>query len=354
MDEQGAAVVVRGATASIEVPPLVASGDLTCIVSISGGKDSTACALALREAGISFRMVFADTGWEAPETYAHLDHLRERLGPIDVVGVEGGMVAKIRHRAGFPARMQRWCTRELKLEPLRAYHDRVEAAENVETCSVMGVRGAESESRSKMEPFVDEPVGDRSWGGWIWRPILRWSVEDVLAIHHRHGVKVNPLYKLGHGRVGCYPCIFANKEQVRLLAEHAPWRVDEIRQLEDEVVAIRQERNRQTPGRYEDVRGSFFQSTARNGFTPIEEVVLWARTDRGGRQLPLLPPAPTEGCARWGMCEPPTTDVEEMVSVSATRAPAATRDSADIAGPTEIDVPVGVEDPIGPLFRGLQ
>lgn len=300
----------------IDVPALVRDGELTVVVSISGGKDSTACALALREAGVPFRMVFADTGWEAPETYGHLDHLRAKLGPIDAVGVPGGMVGRIRHRAGFPARMQRWCTRELKIEPLRAYHDALEA-QGMETACVMGIRAAESEARSKLAEFVDEPPGDRSWGGWVWRPILRWSVADVLAIHHRHTVEVNPLYRLGHGRVGCYPCIFANKEQVRLLAEHSPDRIEEIRALEVEVVAAREQRNRETPGRYKHAAGSFFQSNAgRDGFTPIGEVVEWSRTDRGGRQLPLLPLAPTDGCMLWGACDPPVADETLAVQVA--------------------------------------
>ena len=64
---------------------------LPIIASVSGGKDSTAMLLALREADIPFRAVFADTGWEAPETYAYLDTLRARLGiVIDVVGAPGG------------------------------------------------------------------------------------------------------------------------------------------------------------------------------------------------------------------------------------------------------------------------
>jgi 3'-phosphoadenosine 5'-phosphosulfate sulfotransferase (PAPS reductase)/FAD synthetase len=265
--------------------------------------------LALREAGIPARYVFADTGWEAPETYAHLDHLRDKLGPIDVVGVEGGMVAKIRARAGFPARMQRWCTRELKIEPLRAYHDRIiEESEGVETVCVMGIRAAESESRAKMAAFVDEPDAGRSWGGWIWRPILGWAIEDVLAIHHRHGIDVNPLYKRGHSRVGCYPCIFAQKEEVRLIAKHSPDRIDQLRDLERETTELRVHRNEETPGRYAHAKGTFFQGRGedgRNGMLNIDRVVSWSQTTRGGRQLPLLPPAPTEGCARWGMCEPP-------------------------------------------------
>lgn len=343
---------------TIEVPEAVRSGELHCIVSISGGKDSTACALALREAGVPFKMVFADTAWEAPETYEHLDHLRQQLGPIDVVraapagrevtGVDeqgafaidqdghvhrGGMVDRIRHRAGFPARMQRWCTRELKLEPLRAYHDRFEAETGSETVCVMGVRAAESKARAKMAMFVDEPAGDRSWGGWLWRPILPWSVEDVLAIHHRHGVQVNPLYRMGHGRVGCYPCIFANKEQVRLLAKHSPKRIDEIRALETEVSAIREARNSEAPGRYENVQGSFFQSAGADGFTPIDAVVLWSKTDRGGRQLPLLAPTPKDGCMLWGMCDPPVPSAsspsEEDAVESDGAAPSALDDVQD-------------------------
>jgi 3'-phosphoadenosine 5'-phosphosulfate sulfotransferase (PAPS reductase)/FAD synthetase len=294
----------------IVVPEIVATGSLLAVVSVSGGKDSTACALALREAAVPFRMVFADTGWEAPETYAHLDHLRAKLGPIDVVGSSrGGMVAKIRSRAGFPARMQRWCTRELKIEPLRKYHDAIEAAEDMETVCVMGVRAQESAARAQMAVFEDDPPGALSWGGWLWRPILTWSVADVLAIHHRHGVQVNPLYQRGHDRVGCYPCIFARKEEVRLVAQHMPERIDEIRELERETTEERARRNVETPGRYAHAIGTFFQGRGedgRNGALAIDRVVEWSRTDHGGRQLPLLAPVPVGGCMRWGMCEPPT------------------------------------------------
>lgn len=274
---------------------------LPLIVSVSGGKDSTACALALREAGLDFRMVFADTGWEAPETYEHLDVLRTKLGPIDVVGAPGGMVAKIKARAGFPARMQRWCTRELKINPLRAYHDGV----GDDTVSVVGIRSAESEARRLMPETEDDP----RWGGWIWRPLISWTVADVLAIHHRHGVEVNPLYKRGHDRVGCYPCVYAGKEEIRLVAERAPERIDQIRDLEAEVVRVRAERNREKPGRYEHAEGTFFQGRdTRSGFCAIDRAVEWSKTSHGGKQLPLIQPPPDGGCFRWGLCEPPATE----------------------------------------------
>ncbi len=289
----------------IVVPEQVRSGELLVVASVSGGKDSTALICALREADVPARYVFADTQWEAAETYAYLDTLRTKLGiVIDVVGAEGGMPAKIAKRAGFPSRMQRWCTRELKIQPLRAYHDGL----GVETACAMGVRAEESLSRSKMCDWED----DEEWGGYVWRPLLTWPVADVIAIHHRHGVPVNPLYLRGHGRVGCYPCIFSQKEEIRLLAEHSPGRINEIRAIEAAMVLLRRERNEEEPGRYafpEDA--TFFMKIDRKGPpNAIDTVVEWSRTSRGGKQLPLLAEPPSGGCMRWGMCEAPVVDAE--------------------------------------------
>jgi hypothetical protein len=63
--------------------------------------------------------------------------------------------------------------------------------------------------------------------------------------------------------------------------------------------------------------GTFFQSRVSNGGTmPIDAVVAWSRTARGGKQLPLLEEPPDGGCFRWGLCEPPSPPEEQASAAS--------------------------------------
>ena len=269
------------------------------IASVSGGKDSTALLLALGEAEIPFDAVFADTGWEAQATYDYLDYLRDALSiEIHTVGHPGGMVDKIRARLGFPSRMQRWCTRQLKVEPLQAFHETYRVR-GIETVSAMGIRAAESQKRAKMAEVED----DDEWGGWVWRPLIAWTVEEVLSLHNRHGIKVNPLYQLGFDRVGCLPCIYEQKEAIRLVAEHFPERIDEIERLEAEINQTRAEAEAERPGHLDMKPAAFFQVSHKLAPAGIREVVQWAKTSRGGVQFSLFAPEPRGGCMKWGICD---------------------------------------------------
>ena len=211
--------------------------------SISGGKDSAATGLFLRELGIEYESIFCDTGWEHPDTYIYLrEILPPVLGPIRwLTSKHGGMIEHIRRKAMFPSRVRRWCTEELKAFPARDFFREIIAEELANASprwivNVTGIRAAESRSRGKL------PEWER-WGAdgrgdlpiLVWRPILRWSENDVIAIHKRHGLAPNPLYLRGASRVGCWPCIHARKSEIALVAREDPERIELIRAMESEL-----------------------------------------------------------------------------------------------------------------------
>jgi len=108
---------------------------LPIIASVSGGKDSTAMCLHLKEQGLDYRAVFMDTGWETQELYTYIDEvlpgiigevitiratidLPDDLEPIaqhfeDKIGRYSPMVRRVIKYSTFPSRMARWCTDEV-------------------------------------------------------------------------------------------------------------------------------------------------------------------------------------------------------------------------------------------------
>jgi len=334
------------------------------VLSISGGKDSTAAALYLEELGLEVHArTFQNTGWEHPDTYEHLDLLEQRLGPItrlrvdvpilpgyeaDVEELEtmlgivpSAMVRLCVWKGCFPGQGTRWCTQNLKTVPAaRWLATQDDAVENV-----VGVRRAESIARSQLperEPMarveVSPVVRLPDEGRWIeldhveqWRPLVDWSEADVVAIHARHGLQMNPLYRRGAGRVGCWPCIFAgNKTDLPLLAQDDQ-RIAVIRRLEEIVNARAQarhaarveggikQRKDMPPPTWFQIRDPVAMArwraahpdavegvdeNSRHLCVPIDQAIEWGRTSRGGRQVPMFEaPHRDWACSRYGYCE---------------------------------------------------
>lgn len=269
------------------------------LASVSGGKDSAALSLWLTENGIEHRRIFADTGWEAPETYEYLrGELQDTIGPIEWVRAEMQMADAIRHKGYFPSRQTKWCTRDLKLRPL--FERALELqAEDAPVLQVVGVRWGESRKRAALDEY-DVAIW-RSTEIELWRPILAWTEQDVIDIHHRHGLKPNPLYVAGADRVGCWPCVYSRKSEIRMVADRTPDRIDLIEALEAEVA----EAARAKGGRADYKKFFWGRFNAPGGDYSIRNCVEWSRTSRGGRQFELFEPDPDAGCVRWGMCEHP-------------------------------------------------
>jgi len=294
------------------------------IASVSGGKDSAAMCLHLQEQGIEHRRVFFDTGWEHPALYQYLKHeLPKAIGPIEWVtaptpnldeereqlaqayearlGHYSAMVRWMLHKAMFPSRMRRWCTETLKIKALKKYMRDQDFELPVNT---VGVRAEESVARSKLP----EREISTSLDCMVWRPLLRWSRQDVIDIHTRHQLSPCSLYLKGAERVGCWPCIFSRKAEVRYMAETDQARVNLIRDLEHDVMLLAKKRN-EAKGTSFDERGhvapTFFgQKGHGNQMADIDRVIEWSKTSRGGKQFSMFREDEIEpGCMSWGLCD---------------------------------------------------
>ena len=266
------------------------------VVGVSGGKDSTATCLHLLEQGYAkedFDRVFLDTGWEHKKTYDYLDRLEKTVGKIHRIKPEikireedADFVAGIEKRLGFesafvrrtvlhswfPSRIAKWCSKELKLLPLKKWFDSLD----FEPLNVVGVRREESQRRAKLEEFELLELINY----YTWRPLLHWTEKDVIDIHHRFNLVPNPLYLEENERVGCWPCIFSRKKEIKILDDA---RIDIIKDLEKYL----------TEKKGKPV--TFFHKT------PFEDIYDWSLTSRGGKQYQLFD-TEKPSCFKWGMC----------------------------------------------------
>src|SRR5947208_3741109 len=93
------------------------------ILSLSGGKDSAALAIYMRDRVPEMEYIFHDTGKELPETIAYLHQVESYLGKKIVVTTAGITFDDLLRIKGgmLPSRGRRWCTELMKLKPLEAY-----------------------------------------------------------------------------------------------------------------------------------------------------------------------------------------------------------------------------------------
>lgn len=301
------------------------------VVSVSGGKDSTATMLlALHEhdrADLVF--LFADTGHEHPLTYDYLDYLEaeldikiERLradfshriaGKRKFVeekwpelGVPAEVVAaalEVLRPSGipfldlciwkgrFPARRAQFCTEELKTNLLvERQLDFAEAGYWV--WSWQGVRADESRNRRYL-PEWDDLGGNIG----IYRPILRWPAVACFEAMAYRGIAPNPLYKQRMNRVGCMPCINTSKDELAEIARRWPWVIDKLEEWERLVMLASKCRGASFFSAPNDGRGALRGDN-------IREYVEWAKTSYGGRQYDLLKAGEALACSSsYGLCE---------------------------------------------------
>lgn len=118
------------------------------VLGISGGKDSAALAIYLRNTypQLDINYYFCDTGKELDETYQLIERLEgylgkniEKLEPKEVkaLGENPFDYYYQSYRGYLPSNVARWCTKKMKLEPFEAY------VGDAPTISYVGIRGDE-------------------------------------------------------------------------------------------------------------------------------------------------------------------------------------------------------------------
>ena len=182
------------------------------ILSLSGGKDSTALAFFMRdnmpEIFEKLELVFCDTEQEIPETYDYLNKIEVFLGK---------KILKIKPKVGFeqifqtrkilPSVNRRWCTVELKTKPFNLFVKKLlNNQPNAKVILYIGIRIDESfriNERGKFSnKFIEECFP------FVEHNISRIDVENILA---KCGIGYSDYYKWRQ-RSGCYFCMFQSKK----------------------------------------------------------------------------------------------------------------------------------------------
>ena len=177
------------------------------VLGISGGKDSAALAVYMRDKVPEMEYFFTDTGAELPEVYEYLDRLEGELNkPIVRLGLERDFEHLLLQHNGFlPSPNTRWCTREMKIRPFEKWV----GTDNVIT--YVAIRADEDRDGYKStSPNITPRFPFKEDG------IVRADIDRILQ-------NIGwPKYYEWRSRSGCYFCFFQRKSEWVALAERHP------------------------------------------------------------------------------------------------------------------------------------
>ena len=180
------------------------------ILGLSGGKDSAALAIYLKDQARDDRIeyFFCDTGAELREVYEYLDRLEDYLGrPIERLSSGRDFDHHLQRFNGFlPAPHARWCTRVMKLEPLEAF------VGDDPCISYIGIRADENRGG-----YISHKPNIKAAYPFIKDGIVKADVFRILE----DSVGIPDYYKW-RSRSGCYFCFFQRRDEWIGLAENHP------------------------------------------------------------------------------------------------------------------------------------
>lgn len=275
------------------------------VVSVSGGKDSTAMyCWAIREFGASgFYPIFCDVDHEHPVTVNYVKNLHilangpkveirqanfeDRLRKKGIETTGNVFLDMMLWKRRAPSTKAQFCTEHLKLNVIREYIKEIADKYGLPVVSYSGERAEESEKRAKKPREEISTYFDCM----VIQPMLNWSEKQVFDFLKKCKVPPNPLYALGYSRVGCYPCIHSRKKELALLPD---WAWKRLEWYEKELG-----RTWFPPGILPGTRGT-------GELTKISDVRKWCKTSHGGKQYDFfieIEKEPPRCMSQFKICE---------------------------------------------------
>ncbi|MCX2975721.1 hypothetical protein EYC87_19295 [Halieaceae bacterium IMCC8485] len=195
------------------------------VLGLSGGKDSSALALYVKETRpeLDIEYFFTDTGYELPETNEFIDKLEEKLGYINRLNSRSFNNIEGRGEKDFsnllkengdylPSQRDRWCTVQLKLKPFERWVDEF-IKDGYIVKNYVGIRADEQERSGFM--VIEKPI--ESIMPFREDGIVKSDIKNILE---RNGLDL-PAYYEWRSRSGCSFCFYQKKiEWVRLMEKH--------------------------------------------------------------------------------------------------------------------------------------
>lgn len=188
---------------------IVGNKNIRHICGLSGGKDSAALAIYLRDKFPDMEYFFCDTGYELPEVYEFLNRLEAYLGKpiarLDNGGRDFEHYLVTKH--GFlPSPQNRWCTEALKLIPMENFIGDDNAINYVAIRADEDREGYTSKKSNIVSrfPFIEDGL----------------TIDDVRNILESSSLGL-PKYYEWRSRSGCYFCFYQRKiEWIELFNRH--------------------------------------------------------------------------------------------------------------------------------------
>ncbi|MGR6425698.1 phosphoadenosine phosphosulfate reductase domain-containing protein [Aeromonas veronii] len=253
------------------------------VVCMSGGKDSIASVLHLRESGVDMSKVelwhhdidgregSQLMDWHFMASYNQA--LADELGlPLYFSWLEGGFEGEMLKENGYsrphkvetpsglltlerdtsrsaPATRRRfpqqsaslqtrWCSSALKIDVGRRALNNQVRFEASKTLFITGERREESSNRARynqLEPHAcDRRSGKKSRHVDAWRPVLHWKEDEVWDILRRNNIIAPVPYRLGWSRSSCMTCIYNGPRVWATIQRYFPKRAEAIANYEEQ------------------------------------------------------------------------------------------------------------------------